>query len=147
MMIEQLTGRIAGRRHRGCKRHRSLDRLQTPRVASNTLAIVRLSSLYALLSVASSTLTSSLMGRELAQPKGWHGICICADTPAAGTTMMTVMHQWLDSLNEVERDLRSQGYVVVYGAAGSFVIPVCSDRQPPGRGRFRLWELLQMHPA
>ena len=61
--------------------------------------------------------------------------------------MLTVIRQWLDSLNEVERDLRSQGYVVVYSAAGSFVVPVGSDRQPSDRRRFVLWESLQLHPA
>jgi hypothetical protein len=61
--------------------------------------------------------------------------------------MITVIRQWLDSLDEAERDLNSQGYVVVYGAAGSFVVPIAPDRQPPGRGRFLLWELLQLHQA
>ena len=61
--------------------------------------------------------------------------------------MMTAIRQWLDSLDDVEGDLRSQGYVVVYSAAGSFVVPVGSDRQPPDRRRFVLWELLQLHPA
>jgi hypothetical protein len=61
--------------------------------------------------------------------------------------MMTFIRQWLDALNEGERDLNSQGYVVVYGAAGSFVVPVGSDRQPPVRGRILLWELQQLHLA
>jgi hypothetical protein len=61
--------------------------------------------------------------------------------------MMTVMRRWLDSLNGVEHDHTSQDYVVVYTAAGSFVIPLSSGRRTPGRGRFVLWELLQMHPA
>ncbi len=61
--------------------------------------------------------------------------------------MTTVIRQWLDSFNEVECDLTSQGYVVVYGAGGSFLVPIGSDRQPPSRRRFVLWELLQMHPA
>jgi hypothetical protein len=61
--------------------------------------------------------------------------------------MVTVIRQWFASLEEVERDLNSQGYVVVYGAAGSFVVPVEPDRQRPGRGRFLLWELLQLHQA
>jgi hypothetical protein len=61
--------------------------------------------------------------------------------------MMTVIRQWLKSLNEGERDLRSQDYIVVYSAAGSFVVPIGSDRQPLGRERFVLWELLQLHPA
>jgi hypothetical protein len=30
--------------------------------------------------------------------------------------MMNILRQWLVSLNEAERSLRSQGYVVVYGA-------------------------------
>ncbi len=61
--------------------------------------------------------------------------------------MMTVIRQWLISLGEGERDLNSQGYIVVYGAAGSFIVPVDPDRQPPRRGRFLVWELLQLHHA
>jgi hypothetical protein len=61
--------------------------------------------------------------------------------------MMTVMRQWLASLNEVEHDLRSQGYVVVHGAAGSFVIPGSSDRPPRGRRRLLLSALHQLQPA
>ncbi len=61
--------------------------------------------------------------------------------------MMTVIRQWLDALNEGERDLNSHGYVVVYGAAGSFVVPVGSDRQPSDRRRILLWELQQLHLA
>jgi hypothetical protein len=61
--------------------------------------------------------------------------------------MVTFIRQWFASLEEVGRDPSSQGYVVVHGAAGSFIVPVDPDRQPPGRGRFLLWELLQFHQA
>jgi hypothetical protein len=61
--------------------------------------------------------------------------------------MMAVIRQWLASFDEGERDLNSQGYVVVYGAAGSFVVPFDSDRHPLVRGRFLLWELHQLRPA
>ena len=70
-----------------------------------------------------------------------------AFSPAAGNPMVTFIRQWFASLEEVERDRDSHGYVVVYGAAGSFIVPVDPDRQPPGRGRFLLWELLQLHQA
>jgi hypothetical protein len=61
--------------------------------------------------------------------------------------MMTAIRQWLASLNEGERDLNSQGYIIVYGAAGSFVVPVDSDRPLPGGRRIPLWELHQLQPA
>ena len=77
----------------------------------------------------------------------WGSICMHALTPAAGNPMVTFIRQWFASLEEVERDPSSQGYVVFYGAAGSFIVSVNPDRQPPGRGRFLLWELLQLHQA
>jgi hypothetical protein len=46
--------------------------------------------------------------------------------------MMAVIRQWLDALDVGERDPNSQGYVVVYGAAGSFVVPIGPDTPPPG---------------
>jgi hypothetical protein len=50
--------------------------------------------------------------------------------------MMNILRQWLVSLNETERSLRSQGYVVVYGGITSVVVPVGSCREPPRqRGR------------
>ena len=87
------------------------------------------------------------MYKNIYAPVDRHGVCFYALTLAGGTPMMTVIRQWLDSLDDVEDDLRSHAYVVVHGAAGSFVIPVGSDRQPPDRRRFVLWELLQLHPA
>jgi hypothetical protein len=59
--------------------------------------------------------------------------------------MMIAIRQWLNSFNEVERDLKSQGYVVVYSATGSFLVPVGANSQPPRRRRFLLSELLQLH--
>jgi hypothetical protein len=61
--------------------------------------------------------------------------------------MMTVIRQWLASLNQVECDLNSQGYIVVYGAAGSFVVAVASDRQPTGGRCILRWKLHQLQPA
>jgi hypothetical protein len=61
--------------------------------------------------------------------------------------MIAVIRRWLTSLNEVERDLRSQGYVVVYGVTGSFIVPVGSDRQPLRSRRFARSELLQLYLA
>ncbi len=47
--------------------------------------------------------------------------------------MLNCLHQWLSSLNETERNLRSQGYLVVYGGMSSFIVPVGSDDMAPHR--------------
>jgi hypothetical protein len=56
--------------------------------------------------------------------------------------MLNVLHQWLGSLTEAERALRSQGYIVVYGGTASFVVPVGSGERTPGqRGKpLGLWD-------
>jgi hypothetical protein len=45
--------------------------------------------------------------------------------------MMNIVRQWLVSLNEAERSLRSQGYIVVYGGMTSVVVPISSSGEPP----------------
>jgi hypothetical protein len=45
--------------------------------------------------------------------------------------MMRIFRQWLVALNEVERDLWNQGYIVIYGGGTSFVLPVVSSDRPP----------------
>jgi hypothetical protein len=45
--------------------------------------------------------------------------------------MMNILRHWLVSLNQAERSLRSQGYVVVYGGMTSVVVPAGSSREPP----------------
>jgi hypothetical protein len=50
--------------------------------------------------------------------------------------LMKILRQWLASLNEADRSLRSQGYLVVYGGMTSFVAPFGSSGEPPRqRGR------------
>ena len=61
--------------------------------------------------------------------------------------MIPVIRQWLDALNHGERDLNSQGYVVLHGAAGSFIVPINLDRYLPGRRRILLWENYQLQLA
>jgi len=41
--------------------------------------------------------------------------------------MMNIVPQWLMSLKEAERSLRSQGYIVVYGGMTSVVVPIGSS--------------------
>jgi hypothetical protein len=53
--------------------------------------------------------------------------------------MMNILRQWLVSLNEAERSLRSQGYVVVYGGMTSVVVPVGSSREPPWQCVRPIW--------
>jgi hypothetical protein len=49
---------------------------------------------------------------------------------------MKILRQWLASLNEADRSLRSQGYLVVYGGMTSFVVPLgASGESPRQRGR------------
>jgi hypothetical protein len=53
--------------------------------------------------------------------------------------MQTFFRRWLAALNETERNLRSQGYIVVYGGMTSLVVPLTSgDRSPGNRGKL-LW--------
>jgi hypothetical protein len=50
--------------------------------------------------------------------------------------MLNVLRQWLGLLTEAERDLRSQGYIVVYGGTASFVVSVgLGERTPGQRGK------------
>ena len=55
--------------------------------------------------------------------------------------MMKILRQWFASLHEVERDLWSQGYIVIYGGGASFVVPIEPNNRPvqrPGK-RWALW--------
>jgi hypothetical protein len=52
---------------------------------------------------------------------------------------MNVLRRWLVSLNEAERSLRSQGYVVVYGGMTSVVVPVGPSREPPRQRGRPIW--------
>jgi hypothetical protein len=55
--------------------------------------------------------------------------------------MMKILRQWFASLHEVERDLWSQGYIVIYGGCTSFVVPIGSNNKTirrPGK-RSLLW--------
>lgn len=45
--------------------------------------------------------------------------------------MLNLFHQWIVSLNTAERELRSQGYIVVYGGMTSLVIPIGTDEGTP----------------
>ena len=55
--------------------------------------------------------------------------------------MLNFLRPWLDTLNDAERDLRQQGYVVIYGGMTSIIVPIGSSErtpQPPGKP-LRLW--------
>lgn len=53
--------------------------------------------------------------------------------------MMKILRRWLVSLNEVERCLRSQGYLVVYGGMMSVVVPVGLSEEPPRQRGKPIW--------
>ena len=53
--------------------------------------------------------------------------------------MLNFLRPWLETLNEAERDLRRQGYVVIYGGMTSLIVPINStERAPRSRGK-PLW--------
>jgi hypothetical protein len=53
--------------------------------------------------------------------------------------MMNIVRQWLVSLNEAERSLRTQGYIVVYGGMTSVVVPIGSSGEPPRQRARPIW--------
>jgi hypothetical protein len=60
---------------------------------------------------------------------------------------MNILRQWLVSLNEAERSLRNQGYVVVYGGMTSVVVRVGSSGEPPRHGGRPIWLSRSAAPA
>lgn len=53
--------------------------------------------------------------------------------------MLNFLRPWLETLNQAERDLRRQGYVVIYGGMTSIIVPIGSTEQAPRPRRKRLW--------
>ena len=53
--------------------------------------------------------------------------------------MMKILRQWLAFLNEADRSLRSQGYLVVYGGMTSFVVPLGASGEPPRQRGRPIW--------
>jgi hypothetical protein len=49
--------------------------------------------------------------------------------------MMSTIRKWLASLEEADRDLRQQGYIVVSGAGTVVVVRIDSEEKPPGHRR------------
>ncbi|WP_262267358.1 hypothetical protein [Microvirga yunnanensis] len=50
--------------------------------------------------------------------------------------MLNFLRPWLETLNEAERDLRRQGYIVIYGGMTSIIVPISSSERtprPPGK--------------
>ena len=55
--------------------------------------------------------------------------------------MLNFLRPWVETLNNAERDLRRQGYIVIYGGMTSIIVPIVSSEQttqPPGNP-LRLW--------
>jgi hypothetical protein len=53
--------------------------------------------------------------------------------------MIKILGHWLAALNDAERDLRSQGYVVVCGGITSFVVPMGYNKEPPRQSHRPMW--------
>jgi hypothetical protein len=53
--------------------------------------------------------------------------------------MQNFLLSWLEILNEAERDLRRQGYVVIYGGMTSIIVPIGSGERPPRPPSKPLW--------
>ncbi|WP_262299736.1 hypothetical protein [Microvirga sesbaniae] len=55
--------------------------------------------------------------------------------------MLNFLRPWLETLNHAERDLRQQGYIVIYGGMTSIIVPIdSSERTPRSPGKpLRLW--------
>ncbi|MBQ0821260.1 hypothetical protein KBI52_13730 [Microvirga sp. HBU67558] len=55
--------------------------------------------------------------------------------------MLNFLRPWLETLNHAERDLRQQGYIVLYGGMTSIIVPIDSSERTtrsPGKP-LRLW--------
>ena len=59
--------------------------------------------------------------------------------------MLNFLRPWLETLNHAERDLRRQGYIVIYGGMTSIIVPIgSSERTPQPLGKpLRLWGAAQ----
>jgi hypothetical protein len=53
--------------------------------------------------------------------------------------MLNFLRPWLETLNEAERDLRRQGYVVIYGGMTSIIVPIASGERTPRPPNKPLW--------
>jgi hypothetical protein len=53
--------------------------------------------------------------------------------------MLNYLLSLLETLNQAERDLRHQGYVVIYGGMTSIIVPIGSSEQTPRPRGKPLW--------
>jgi hypothetical protein len=53
--------------------------------------------------------------------------------------MQNFLRSLLATLNQAERDLRRQGYIVIYGGMTSIIVPIISTEQTPRPRGKPLW--------